>query len=256
MSENKKQEWQLKNSFKSAVFGKVEIHKTIDDSKTSFKSEGSRYGLSIKEFTLKLSAVNDDKLIADTVRVFASYYDANFYGKMVKNTLDNKEYPIEHFRNIVIQNNPNIETVTNNHLMSIINDKNNTYILIDEIGTVNEPSTMNGLVIKDVTKTIKNNSFEGSNNVEVVKKFSDDEIIRFKAWYLDNKDTARTYGITRDFNPEWNEYKNPTSALVKYRKCFDNEILNSGVNNNIPTVQSTTQNTVKTTSNNSLGLSI
>ena len=70
--------------------------------------------------------------------------------------------------------------------------------------------------------------------------------------YLDNKDTAKTYNITRDFNPEWNKNTKPTSALVKYRACFDNEILNSGINNNISTVQ----NTVKTTSKNSLGLSI
>ena len=252
MNENKKQVWELISNFESKVFGNVDIHKTIDGKMTSFKSNGSKYGLSIKEFTMKLSAVNDDKLIADTVKVFASYYDANFYGKMIKDTTDNKEYSIEHFRNIVIQNNENIETVTNNHLMNVINDKDNTFILIDEIGTVNEPSTINKFVIKDVTNTIKNNSYEGTNNVEVVKAFSNDEIIRFKAWYLDNKDTAKTYNITRDFNPEWNKNTKPTSALVKYRACFDNEILNSGINNNIPTVQ----NTVKTTSKNSLGLSI
>ena len=193
MNENKKQVWELISNFESKVFGNVDIHKTIDGKMTSFKSNGSKYGLSIKEFTMKLSAVNDDKLIADTVKVFASYYDANFYGKMIKDTTDNKEYSIEHFRNIVIQNNENIETVTNNHLMNVINDKDNTFILIDEIGTVNEPSTINKFVIKDVTNTIKNNSYEGTNNVEVVKAFSNDEIIRFKAWYLDIKDTAKTY---------------------------------------------------------------
>ena len=83
---NKKQDWQIIGNFTSKVFGNVEVHKSEDGKMTSFKNDGSFYGLSIKDFAIKLSQVNDDKLIANTVRVFASFYDTNLYGKMAGGT--------------------------------------------------------------------------------------------------------------------------------------------------------------------------
>ena len=250
---NKKQDWQIIGNFSSKVFGNVEVHKSEDGKMTSFKNDGSFYGLSIKDFAIKLSQVNDDKLIANTVRVFASFYDTNLYGKMVKNTVDNKEYSIEHFRNIVAKHNPNLSVVTNDHLMTLINDKTTEWILIDEVGSVNQPSTMDSLVIKDVTNTIQNNSFEGSNNVEQIKAFSDQEIIKWKAWYIDNKAIAKTYNITRDFNSEWNKNLRPDGALAKYRLCFDNEIANKTVSNQAQTINAVAQSNTNT---NGLGLNI
>ena len=76
---------------------------------------------------------------------------------------------------------------------------------------------------------MENNQFEGNKNVSK-RLFNNPMAIRFKAWYPNNKDTARKYDIHRNLNMKYNTEN--SNEIDKYIKCYENEIENKSVSNN------------------------
>tara|TARA_R100000234_G_scaffold108695_1_gene80221 strand:+ start:240 stop:1004 length:765 start_codon:yes stop_codon:yes gene_type:complete len=84
-------------------------------------------------------------------------------------------------------------------------------------------------VIDMFSNDMENNQFEGNKNVSK-RLFNNPMAIRFKAWYPNNKDTARKYDIHRNLNMKYNTEN--SNEIDKYIKCYENEIENKSVSNN------------------------
>ena len=189
----------------------------------------------------------EDKLIINNVKKLNNYLEplqekSKYFIKEIKHLETGKTMDYIEFKklfsksNFAKENNLDFKSISQDIILDYVKtNQNNWAIKLEDNNSENSLFDNDKNAVVDMFQNdMKNNQFEGSKNVSK-RLFNNPMAIKFKAWYPNNKDTARNkYDIHRNLNMKYNTEN--SNEIDKYIKCYENEIENKksiSKNNNL-----------------------
>ena len=240
-TKNNNKNTQIIDTFKTS-FGVVNVVE-FTNNKNRFFTHSENENLDVKKWNtinanllIRLLSKLDDKKIINNIKKFSNYLEplkekSKYFIKEIKHLESGQSFEYIPFKKefsnsqYAKDNNLTFKNITQDIILDYVNNnKDNWSIKLEDNNSNNSLFDNDKNDVVDMFQNdMKNNQFEGNKNVSK-RLFNNPMTIKFKAWYPNNKDTARKYDIHRQLNMKYNTEN--SKAIDKYIKCYENEIEN------------------------------